>query len=452
MFRLNPALADFWRTQKPYKLLKGGRFSSKTQDAGGMAAFLARNYSLKFLCVRQFQNRIADSVYTVIKEKIEAAGWEDEFEIGVSTIRHRTTGSEFLFYGIARNLKDIKGTEGVDICWIEEGEGLTEEQWSVIDPTIRKEGAEVWILWNPHLATDFVQAKLPLLLGDDCLIRHINYTENPFLSDTAREKAERLKEADFEAYEHVYLGVPYDSDDGAVIKRAWIQSAIDAHLSIEADWTGRKAVGYDVADDGEDKNADAGMDGSILCLLDEWKGGEDELRESAARTKQNAERIGADVIGYDSIGVGAGTGSHLNSMGWRRHYKFNAGAKVERPEKNYGDTKIKNKDFFANLKAQAWWLLAERFRNTHLAVTKGRKFRADEMISIDGSRIDAQLLERLAIELSTPLRDYDNTGKVRVESKKELAKRDIRSPNLADAVVIAASRGMLARVSISEML
>lgn len=452
MFNLNPALADFWRTQKPYKLLKGGRFSSKTQDAGGMAVFLARNYSLRFLCIRQFQNRIADSVYTVIKEKIEAAGWGDEFEIGVSTIRHKTTGSEFLFYGIARNLNDIKGTEGVDICWIEEGEGLTEVQWAVIDPTIRKENAEVWILWNPHLATDFVQAKLPLLLGDDCIIRHINYTENPFLSDTAREKAERLKEADYEAYEHVYLGVPYDSDDGAVIKRAWIQSAIDAHKRIEAGWTGRKAIGYDVADSGDDKNANAGMDGAILCLLDEWKGGEDELRESAARTKQNAEKIEADVIGYDCVGVGAGTGSHLNAMGWRRHYKFNAGAKVERPEKNYGDTKIKNKDFFANLKAQAWWLLADRFRNTHLAVTKGRKFRADEMISIDSSQIDTQLLERMAIELSTPLRDYDATGKVKVESKKDLAKRDVKSPNLADAVVIAASRGMLARVSISEML
>src|SRR5690606_3469010 len=217
-----------------------------------MAVFLARNYSLRFLCIRQFQNRIADSVYTVIKEKIEAAGWEDEFEIGVSTIRHKTTGSEFLFYGIARNLTDIKGTEGVDILWIEEGEGLTEEQWSIIDPTIRKEHAEIWILWNPHLATDFVQAKLPLLLGDDCIIRHINYTDNPFLSDTAREKAERLREADFEAYQHVYLGVPYDNDDGAVIKRAWIESATNAHLKVDADWTGRKAVGYDVADDGDD--------------------------------------------------------------------------------------------------------------------------------------------------------------------------------------------------------
>jgi len=97
-------------------------------------------------------------------------------------------------------------------------------------------------------------------------------------------------------------------------------------------------------------------------------------------------------------------------------------------------------------------LLADRFRNTHLAVTKGFEFRADQMISIDSSRIDANLLERLAIELSTPLRDYDNTGKVKVESKKDLAKREVKSPNLADAVVIAASRGMLARVSIKDML
>lgn len=452
MFKMNPNLRSFWRTRKPYKLLKGGRFSSKTQDAGGMAAFLARNYSLRFLCIRQFQNRISDSVYTVIKDKIEAAGWTDEFDIGVSSIKHKTTGSEFLFYGIARNLNDIKGTEGVDICWIEEGEGLTEDQWSIIDPTIRKEGAEVWILWNPHLITDFVQAKLPGMLGDDCIIRHINYDENPFLSDTARQKAERLKETDPEAYRHIYLGEPRDSGDAAVIKHAWVRSAIDAHKRIDADWTGRKCIGYDVADDGDDKNANAGIDGSILCLLDEWKGGEDELRESSARTRLNAQKIDADFIGYDSIGVGAGTGSHLNAMGWKKHFKFNAGAKVEKPEKNYGDTKIKNKDFFANLKAQAWWLLADRFRNTHLAVTKGVSFRADEMISIDSEKIDSVLLERLMIELSTPMRDYDNNGKVKVESKRDLAKRSITSPNMADAVVIAASRGMLARVSISEML
>src|SRR5690606_27014105 len=255
MYQLNPNLREFWKTRKPYKLLKGGRFSSKTQDAGGMAAFLARNYSVKFLCLRQFQNRIADSVYTVIKQKIETAGWRDEFDIGVSTIRHKETGSEFLFYGIARNIEDIKGTEGVDICWIEEGEGLTEDQWSIIDPTIRKEGSETWILWNPRLLTDFVQAKLPALLGDDCIIRHINYDQNPFLSDTARQKAERLKDADYDAYRHIYLGEPLTNDDAAVIKFAWIDAAIDAHKKLGIDMAGARTVGYDVADSGVDKNA-----------------------------------------------------------------------------------------------------------------------------------------------------------------------------------------------------
>ncbi|WP_311514792.1 PBSX family phage terminase large subunit [Oligella urethralis] len=452
MFQMNPNLRSFWRTRKPYKLLKGGRFSGKTHDAAGMAAYLARNYSLRFLCIRQFQNRITDSVYTVVKEKIESAGWESEFDIGVSSIRHKTTGSEFLFYGIARNLNDIKGTEGVDICWIEEGEGLTEGQWSIIDPTIRKEGSEIWILWNPGLVTDFVQAKLPGLLGNDCIIRHINYDENPFLSDTAREKAERLKETDYESYQHIYLGEPLDSGDAAIIKHRHIVSAIDAHLKLDGDWTGRVCIGYDVADDGNDKNANAGINGSILCFLDEWKGGEDELLKSSQRTLNNAQRIGADMIGYDSIGIGAGTGANLNSLKWRKHFKFNAAAKVEHPDKYYGDTKILNKDFFANLKAQCWWLLADRFRNTHLAITQGLEFRADEMISIDSKSIDQVLLERLKIELSTPLKAFDNQAKVKVESKKDLEKRGIDSPNLADAVVIAASRGMLARVSIIEML
>lgn len=429
--------------------------SGKTHDAAGMAAFLARNYSLRFLCIRQFQNRISDSVYTVIKEKIETAGWQDEFDIGVSSIRHKRTGSEFLFYGMARNINDIKGTEGVDICWIEEGEGLTKEQWDVIDPTIRKEGAEIWVLWNPKLVTDFVQTKLPSLLGDSCIIRHINYDENPFLSEDARKKAERLKEADLDDYRHIYLGQPLSDSDSSIIKRSWILSAIDAHKTVKPSsgiWTGQKTLGYDVADDGNDKNATTGIDGSIIFDIDEWSGGEDELIESCMRVLATAKRIGANIIGYDSIGVGAGTGSMLNNAKWRSHFKFNAGAKVQDPKRHYKDTRIPNDEFFANLKAQAWWLLADRFRNTHLAVTKGESFPASEMISIDSSRIDKRVIEQLIDELSTPRKDFDNQSKVKVESKKDLSKRDVKSPNVADSIVIAASRGMLAKKSMLDVL
>lgn len=439
MFKLNPALRDFWATRKTYKLLKGGRFSSKTQDAGGMAVFLARNYSLKFLCIRQFQNRISDSVYTVLKQKIEEAGWTDEFDIGVSTIKHKVTGSEFLFYGIARNINDIKGTEGVDIVWIEEGEGLDREQWAVIDPTIRKEGSEIWILWNPRLATDFVQTKLPELLGDSCVIRHINYTENPYLSDTAREKAERLRLADIDEYNHIYLGQPRTDDDSAIIKRSWLMAAIDAHKALGFQPTGRKRFGFDIADSGNDKCATVYAHGSVALELDEWKASEDELLKSCSRAYRQAANHRAGIT-YDSIGVGASAGAKFGEINEtvpprdRLEYsKFNAGGAVWKPDEMYAHN-VTNRDMFANIKAQAWWMLADRFRNTFNAVRHGQKFPLDELISISG---DLPHLDQLIDELSTPKKDYDNTGRVKVESKKDLAKRDVASPNIADAFVMA---------------
>lgn len=438
MFRLNPNLKSFWKTRKPYKLLRGGRFSSKTQDAAGMAAFLARNYKVKFLCIRQFQNRIADSVYTVVKEKIEKAGWEDEFDIGVSSIRHKTTGSEFLFYGIARNLTDIKGTEGVDICWIEEGEGLTADQWEVIDPTIRKEGSEIWLLWNPRYQVDFVQSELPRLLGDSCIIRHINYDENPFLSDTARAKAERLKEADEEKYRHIYLGEPLTDQDSVIIKRSWLDACIDAHLKIEGMQDGQAVVGYDVADSGDDKNAAASAKGSVLLDVDEWQGLEDKLQESTARAWSLAKSLGAKLV-YDSIGVGAGVGSKVNELNEANktgveHQGFNAGGKVVNPDLLYdADAKIKNKDHFSNVKAQAWWLFADRVRRTFEAVTLGKEYPTDQMISFDSK---CKNLESLLIELSTPRKSFDGNGRVKVESKEDMKKRGIKSPNMADAVIM----------------
>ncbi|WP_217468825.1 phage terminase large subunit, partial [Staphylococcus aureus] len=73
-----------------------------------------------------------------------------------NSIKHKSTGSEFLFYGIARNLSEIKSTEGIDILWLEEAHYLTQEQWEVIEPTIRKENSEIWIIFNPNEVTDFV--------------------------------------------------------------------------------------------------------------------------------------------------------------------------------------------------------------------------------------------------------------------------------------------------------
>jgi hypothetical protein len=56
------------------------------------------------------------------------------------------------------------------------------------------------------------------------------------------------------------------------------------------------------------------------------------------------------------------------------------------------------------------------------------------MISLSS---ECPYLDKLIDELSTPKREYGQDGRVKVEGKKDLAKRDIPSPNLADALVMA---------------
>ncbi|MGQ4796605.1 PBSX family phage terminase large subunit [Escherichia coli] len=175
IYSLNPALREFWQTESRYKALYGGRASSKSHDAAGFAVYLAANYKLKFMCARQFQNRISESVYTLIKDKIEASEFNGEFTFTNNSIKHKTTGSEFLFYGIARNLAEIKSTEGVDILWLEEANYLTKEQWEVIEPTIRKEHSQIWLIWNPDELMDFIYQNFVVNPPADCVHKQINW-------------------------------------------------------------------------------------------------------------------------------------------------------------------------------------------------------------------------------------------------------------------------------------
>lgn len=130
--------------------------------------------------------------------------------------------------------------------------------------------------------------------------------------------------------------------------------------------------------------------GSVVYWADEWKAKEDELLKSCQRAYQAATERSADIV-YDSIGVGASAGAKFSEINEDRrrenpysrpinYQRFNAGAGVNEPDSEYNG--IPNKDFFANLKAQAWWLVADRFRNTFNAVKNGEEYlsnrRADQ--------------------------------------------------------------------------
>ena len=433
---MNPNLKDFWNTQSRYKVLYGGRDSSKSTDTAIHSIRLANKLGLRFLCTRMFQNRIEDSVYTLLKREIDRFGFASNYTILNNRIKHNITNAEFMFYGLARNVEEIKSIVEIDVLWIEEAQSLTEEMWKVLYPTLRKEHSEIWIVFNPRLITDFVYTRFVVNPPNDCLVRFINYDENPFLSETSKATIAALKEENYEEYLHVYGGLPLQDDDEVIIKRTWLNSCIDAHLKLKIEPTGEKITGYDVADSGEDLNALVNKHGILVTKVEQWKGREDDLVKSAKIVRQEAKLFGS-IVRYDSIGVGAGVGSNIQELNkidgaTVQFSAFNSGGAVTNKFSEY-ELGVKNKDYFSNSKAQVWKAVADRVLLTHNAVTKGMKCDPNDIISISSN---CNHIEQLLTELSTPRKDYDNSGKFKVESKKNLAKRGVKSPNLADAFVM----------------
>lgn len=167
---LNPAVGfEFWLAQARVRVLYGGRSSSKSWDAGGWAIYLAHATNRRFLCVRQFQNKIEESVYTLLKNQIKRLGLSNQFTVTHNKIIHKFTGSSFVFYGLWRNIDEIKSMEGIDICWIEEAHNLTEEQWRTLDPTLKKQNSEFWIIFNPQVRTDFIYQRFIINHQDNVL-------------------------------------------------------------------------------------------------------------------------------------------------------------------------------------------------------------------------------------------------------------------------------------------
>lgn len=232
-----------------------------------------------------------------------------------------------------------------------------------------------------------------------------------------------------------------------VIPYQWVEASIDAHIklpwfaeALEAhkdDWY----AGLDVADEGNDRNALTLRQWVIWRDVQEW--GERDPGISARKAVLACrEHKGHISCQYDCIGVGSGVKTEYNRLTTDEgvisaheipFIPWNAGASVLNPFDRIipdDNESLQNKDFFDNLKAQAWWSIRTRFYKTFKAVTEGVKYNPDELISID-SRIT--LLEQLKKELIQPTVGHSSRLKLLIEKKPD----GMRSPNLADSGVMA---------------
>jgi phage terminase large subunit len=235
------------------------------------------------------------------------------------------------------------------------------------------------------------------------------------------------------------------SVEGIVIPAEWVKSSIDAHvkLGFEVHKNDDCYAGLDVADGGGDRNALAIREGVTLRTVEQW--GERDTGVTTRKAIDAASLYGRKGrrarVQYDSVGVGAGVKAESNRLtddgAMPKHVtltSWNAGAQVLQPDDRvipHDDESPLNKEFYSNLKAQAWWQLRLRFERTHRAVVSNNPsmYSQDELISLPS---DLPLLRTLQKELSQPTMSRGTRMKLVIDKQPE----GTRSPNLADAVVM----------------
>jgi hypothetical protein len=252
----------------------------------------------------------------------------------------------------------------------------------------------------------------------------------------------RKAKAEAEGLEHVFaqeVDRNYSASvDGIIIPDEWVKSAIDAHIKLGWPESNVWGAGLDVADGGGDRNAQVKRRGPVLTFVDEW--GARDTAQTARRALANCEGLGSVEIQYDCIGVGSGVKAEANNLADAgrmpkgvRLIPWNAGAAVLYPDRPVieGDKDSPlAKDFYGNLKAQGWWELRNRFYRTWRAMNEGATHHPDTMISLDSK---LPLLRQLEKELSQATASKGARMKLIVDKTPE----GTRSPNLADAVVMA---------------
>lgn len=192
-----------------------------------------------------------------------------------------------------------------------------------------------------------------------------------------------------------------ESTEDAIIPASLVRKARDLDLSGEA-IRDPGNYGWDIARMGKDRIVGyLNRGGMIRKVYDEAKQTtditsddiDDEMRAHPARS------------GYiDSVGVGAGPYDNLRRNG-RNIRAFSAGEKANEPSR------------YKNRRAEAWW----HFR---LGLKNGE-------IDLDPED------DELASQLQAPKFHRDARGRVVLETKEEMAKRGIPSPDHADAAVMS---------------
>lgn len=419
--KIVPAFLPLFKSTKKYFYSYGGRGGAKSVGITDLLIGLARQEKSAVLCTREVQKSIKESVYSLIKERIEEHNYSKEFIFTKDEIRNKITGFRFIFAGLKDHTVESIKSYNVKYCWIEEAHSVSQKSLDILFPTLRKEGVRFFISYNRKREADPIHNEFRLTFKDcegiekkwtingktyrwiaysseDADGIYINYDGNPYFPETLEKERIKLKESDYDRYLHVWEGLPEQQGDMCVLSR---KEVIDAqHREIEPE--GGYVLGCDVARFGSDRTVIFLRKGLRVVDYKIYK--KTSIPDSFRFVKEMVDNYKISkpdvLINIDDTGLGGGVTDLLGEDGYNVN-PVNNGANAVDSDKYY------------NVISEMWFYFKSVVNEAQIP---------------DIPELMEELIDRLY--------EYDNKERKKIESKEKYKKRNNKSPDLADALLL----------------
>jgi phage terminase large subunit len=233
-----PVFAPLFKPAR-FKISDGGRGGGRSWAFARYLLLAGAQASERVLCCREYQTSIASSVHQLLKDQVEHLGLESFYTVTRDNIVG-ANGTLFLFKGLHHNAADIKSTEGITKCWVEEAEKVSDDSWSFLIPTIRLPCSEILITFNPYKETDPTYERFILNPPPGTVRMRAGWAQNPWFPDVLKTEMEHDRTTNWDKYQWIWEGNPRGISNAQVFKGKYVvddfEVPADVKLYLGADW------------------------------------------------------------------------------------------------------------------------------------------------------------------------------------------------------------------------
>ena len=322
------------------------------------------------------------------------------------------------WFGLGFSTKDPEMVHGLhgpnDLLVIDDAHGVDIKLFDEVENMMAGGNTHILLLYNPVSLTGLTYecahdqshlwTNIKIAAEDTPNFRH-NQLVYPQMLHPQQAEEWRRRWGPESNFCKVKLNADFPSQESdTLISLDWIEKA----MIREVPEGGKKVLGVDVARFGPDDSVMCFLHGRKVLPLESRHGNDTMATTGWVRNKRRL--VGADAIGVDSIGIGAGVVDRLMEL------------KEPVTGVNVAESPVGNKDEderYLNIRSQVWFMVREALNPDN-----------PQAISLPKDM-------ELQAELSSVKYGHDSAGRIKVESKEDMKKRLGKSPDKADALGLA---------------